>query len=74
MIVLCVKSVVVFGIDQEKFCAIVKNYQSKSFGVSNELKLQKLRRNRKKDFSNSFNSKNFDWRGIIEEIDSVGSE
>ena len=50
-----------------------KKYQDKSFQTSNGLKLQQLRRKRKKDLS-SLKSKAFEWKGKIAAIDSVGSE
>jgi len=73
LIILFCYSTVAFAIDKEKFCKIIKKYQDKSFETSNGLKLQQLRRKRKKDLS-SLKSKAFEWKGKIADIDSVGSE
>ncbi len=73
MIVLFCFSTVIFAIEKDKFCKIIKKYQDKAFESSKPLKIQQLKRKRKKDFS-SFKSKSFEWEGKIAAIDSVGSE
>ena len=59
--------------DQKEFCKINKKYSDLSKKTSKDLKLQLYKRKRKKELSNlNFEFKN--WKGKIEEIDSVGDE
>ena len=59
--------------DQKEFCKINKKYIDLSKKTSKDLKLQLYKRKRKKELSN-FNFEFKNWKGKIEEIDSVGDE